>query len=184
MHRRRIGELPLGAAAKPGADHPAKARPACADRFRSTETIGTTPDGTCVRDYIHVLDLAAAHVRSPWNGWMRRPRTSLIDVFNVGHGARAHRSVQEALDAFERSDGATKSSVKSPRAATAMSSRSSRTATKVERDALGWKTTRSIADAMRDAWRLAEAPHGLIRRRRAGFGAGAGRGVRRKAPGR
>ena len=58
-----------------------------------------TPDGTCIRDYIHVSDLADAHVYAVehlLNG-------GASDVFNVGTG-QGH-SVKEVLDAVERVTG-------------------------------------------------------------------------------
>lgn len=58
-----------------------------------------TPDGTAIRDYIHVMDLAAAHAAAlSWTeattGW---------EAFNIGTGAGA--SVLEVLDAFQQASG-------------------------------------------------------------------------------
>jgi UDP-glucose 4-epimerase len=56
-----------------------------------------TPDGTCVRDYIHVSDLAAAHVAAL--GWLvEHPDENL--VINCGYGKGL--SVLEVLDAVDR----------------------------------------------------------------------------------
>jgi UDP-glucose 4-epimerase len=56
-----------------------------------------TPDGTCVRDYIHVSDLAAAHVAAL--GWLvEHPGENL--VMNCGYGQGL--SVLEVLDAVDR----------------------------------------------------------------------------------
>lgn len=58
-----------------------------------------TPDGTCIRDYIHVDDLADAHLQALkylWNG-------GATDTFNLGNGAGY--SVQEVLDSVERVTG-------------------------------------------------------------------------------
>ena len=56
-----------------------------------------TPDGTCIRDYIHVSDLAAAHVAAL--GWLvEHPSESL--VMNCGYGNGL--SVLEVLDAVDR----------------------------------------------------------------------------------
>ncbi len=57
-----------------------------------------TPDGTCVRDYIHVADLADAHVRA-LDALDREP---LVRV-NLGNGRGS--SVREVLDAVERATG-------------------------------------------------------------------------------
>jgi UDP-glucose 4-epimerase len=60
-----------------------------------------TPDGTCVRDYIHVSDLAAAHVAAlKW--LITRPNENL--TLNCGYGRGL--SVLEVLDAVERASGA------------------------------------------------------------------------------
>lgn len=60
-----------------------------------------TPDGTCIRDYIHVSDLAAAHVAAlEW--LIAHPRENL--VVNCGYGRGL--SVLEVLDAVDRANGA------------------------------------------------------------------------------
>ncbi|WP_029069413.1 UDP-glucose 4-epimerase GalE [Jonesia quinghaiensis] len=59
-----------------------------------------TPDGTCVRDYIHVLDLAQAHIDTlTYLAKDERP----YDVFNVGTGTGS--SVREVLDGLARVSG-------------------------------------------------------------------------------
>jgi len=58
-----------------------------------------TPDGTCLRDYIHVIDLAAAHLSALC--YLRRGGTS--DVFNCGYGHGY--SVLEVIEAVRRSCG-------------------------------------------------------------------------------
>ena len=58
-----------------------------------------TPDGTCIRDYIHVADLADAHVRA----LERLDRRDGADAFNLGTGSGA--SVRQVLDAVERVAG-------------------------------------------------------------------------------
>ncbi|QEO13564.1 UDP-glucose 4-epimerase GalE [Agromyces intestinalis] len=59
-----------------------------------------TPDGSGVRDYVHVLDLAEAHVAAL--DYLDRERRA-FDVFNVGRGAGA--SVLEVIDALGRAVG-------------------------------------------------------------------------------
>ncbi len=66
------------------------------------EVFGTdyaTPDGTCVRDYIHVKDLARAHVAA----LQHLERGGQSDVFNCGYGKGY--SVLEVLDAVKRVSG-------------------------------------------------------------------------------
>jgi len=58
-----------------------------------------TPDGTCIRDYIHVMDLAGAHVRALMY-LERKHCRKFYDVFNIGTG-RGY-SVLEILRAFEK----------------------------------------------------------------------------------
>jgi len=58
-----------------------------------------TPDGTCIRDYIHVSDLAAAH--SAALGYLRRGGASATFNCGYGHGA----SVLEVIDAVKRVSG-------------------------------------------------------------------------------
>ena len=60
-----------------------------------------TPDGTCIRDYIHVSDLAAAHVAALVK-LIERPNGNL--VLNCGYGKGL--SVLEVLDAVDRANGA------------------------------------------------------------------------------
>ena len=58
-----------------------------------------TPDGTCIRDYIHVADLADAHVRA----LEQLDHRDGADAFNLGTGKGA--SVRQVLDAVERVAG-------------------------------------------------------------------------------
>jgi UDP-glucose 4-epimerase len=58
-----------------------------------------TPDGTCIRDYIHVADLAAAHVRAL--EWL--DDNPGAHAFNLGTGSGV--SVREVLDAVEKVAG-------------------------------------------------------------------------------
>lgn len=58
----------------------------------------STPDGTAIRDYIHVVDLANAHVRA-LEFAQNHPKNQLFDVFNVGTGKG--NSVLEVIKTFE-----------------------------------------------------------------------------------
>ncbi len=57
-----------------------------------------TPDGTCIRDYLHVVDLAEAHLRA-----MAAARTGEHQIINLGNGAGY--SVREVVDAVGRVTG-------------------------------------------------------------------------------
>ena len=63
-----------------------------------------TADGTCVRDYIHVVDLARAHVAA-FNRLEQNKSKTAYEVFNVGTG-QGH-SVLEVIASFERVSGKT-----------------------------------------------------------------------------
>ncbi len=66
---------------------------------RFSAPITTTPDGTCIRDYIHVDDLAAAHLVALDH--LRQGRQS--EIFNCGYGHGY--SVQEVIEVAKRVTG-------------------------------------------------------------------------------
>ena len=107
-----------------------------------------TSDGTCVRDYIHVMDLAQAHVKSL--ELMMQKKESYI--FNIGSGAGT--SVLEAIHAFEK---VTKLKL-NYRIAEKREGDIEKiyASTSFAEDKLTWKTQYSIEDAMRDAWKWQE----------------------------
>jgi UDP-glucose 4-epimerase len=95
-----IGELPLGV---PQNLVPFITQTAIGKREKVT-VFGNdynTPDGSCIRDYIHVVDLAKAHVAAL--KYMEQDSFEGYDVFNIGTGKGT--SVLEIIDAFERSTG-------------------------------------------------------------------------------
>ena len=104
-----------------------------------------TPDGTCIRDYIHVDDLANAHIaalRHLLGG-------GASDVFNVGTGEGY--SVKDVLAAVERVTGRKVPHVVGPRRE-GDPARLVADSAKL-RAALGWKPVRSsLDDIIRDAW--------------------------------
>ncbi len=61
-----------------------------------------TPDGTCIRDFINVVDLAKAHVVA-LERMLEDKSDKPLEVFNIGTGNGV--SVQQLLDAFERATG-------------------------------------------------------------------------------
>ncbi|MBX3242915.1 MAG: UDP-glucose 4-epimerase GalE [Acidobacteria bacterium] len=82
------------------------------DKIPSISIFGTdypTPDGTAIRDYIHVSDLADAHILAL--NYLRDGGTS--DAFNLGNGNGY--SVQEVVDAAQKVTGCDITSVHSPR---------------------------------------------------------------------
>jgi UDP-glucose 4-epimerase len=106
-----------------------------------------TPDGTCIRDYLHVVDLAKAHVIAVKRLIEKKNRKS-YEVFNLGTGKGV--SVLEAIRSFESVSG-----IKLKYRITG------RRAGDIERiwadpslanKELGWKTLSSLDEAMRTAW--------------------------------
>jgi len=106
-----IGELPLGV---PQNLLPFITQTAIGKREKLTVFGGDyqTPDGSCVRDYIHVVDLAKAHVAAIKLLEKGNPNGN-YDVFNVGTGNGY--SVLEAIAAFENASGQKLNYVVGPR---------------------------------------------------------------------
>ncbi len=106
-----------------------------------------TPDGSCIRDYINVVDLAKAHVIAV-KRMLEDRSESKIEIFNLGTGVGL--SVLELISAFERATG-----VKVPHKIVG------RRAGDIEKvwanpayanEVLGWKADTPIEDTMRSAW--------------------------------
>lgn len=107
-----------------------------------------TPDGSNVRDFIHVVDLAKAHVKAI-QFLKKQPIDSFYDIFNLGTGIGA--SVLELVNAFQVVTGAKLNWEVGPRRPGDVEKTYAdpRKANQV----LGWKTELSIEDALKDAWR-------------------------------
>ena len=104
----KIGELPLG----PPANLVPFLTQSVAGLRGPLQIWGTdypTPDGTAIRDYIHVCDLASAHVL----GLKYLLNGGESDVFNLGNGNGF--SVQEVIDTVERATGRAIAVVNAPR---------------------------------------------------------------------
>ncbi|HYA75324.1 MAG TPA: UDP-glucose 4-epimerase GalE [Burkholderiaceae bacterium] len=108
-----------------------------------------TPDGTGVRDYIHVLDLADGHVAA----LRQRHRQAGTRIYNLGTG-RGY-SVLEALKAFERASGRRVPYVVAPRRPGDVASCWADPG-RAQRE-LGWCAQRSIDEMCRDAWAWQQA---------------------------
>lgn len=105
-----------------------------------------TPDGTCVRDFIHVSDLAEAHLAAL--AWQQKQPEGTVDAFNVGTGQG--NSLIELIQAFEKVSAR-------PLAHDFGERRAGDVAmlyadVKKIQTTLGWKTKRTLEDAMRSAW--------------------------------
>ena len=105
-----------------------------------------TPDGTCIRDYIYVVDLAKAHVKA-----MARvldTDSDKLEVFNIGTGHGC--TTKEIVDAFEKATGVKLNWTYAPRRAGDIEKvwANPEKANKV----LGWKAETSLEDTLKSAW--------------------------------
>lgn len=106
-----------------------------------------TPDGTCVRDFIHVLDLAEAHVAALQH-LLTRPDAACYEVVNIGTG-KGH-SVLELVRTFEAVNQVQLPYSFAPRRAGDIEQIYA--CADKARQLLGWQARRSLSDALRDAW--------------------------------
>jgi len=106
-----------------------------------------TPDGSCIRDYIHVVDLAKAHVVAVKRLLESKSKKN-VEIFNLGTGRGL--SVLEIIETFERVNG-----VKVPHK---IVGRREGDIEKVWADPsyanneLGWKATETLEETLRSAW--------------------------------
>ncbi|RIA10739.1 UDP-glucose 4-epimerase [Flavobacteriaceae bacterium MAR_2010_72] len=106
-----------------------------------------TPDGTCIRDYIHVVDLAKAHVVALQRLIDANNKTN-YEVFNIGTGKGS--SVMEVIKAFENASGVRLNYKIAPRrAGDVIQAYADTSKSNTE---LGWKAELTLEDAMRSAW--------------------------------
>jgi UDP-glucose 4-epimerase len=110
-----------------------------------------TPDGTGVRDYVHVVDLAAGHVAV----MAHLRRASGVTTLNLGAGRG--RSVLEVVAAFERACGRPIARRIAPRRAGDIASCYADPAR--ARALLGWRATRDLDAICADAWRWQLSRH-------------------------
>lgn len=107
-----------------------------------------TEDGTCVRDYIHVTDLAKAHVVA-LKRLLEGKNKSNYEVFNIGTGKGS--SVLEVIKSFERVSGKKLNyeiTGRRPGDVTAAFAD-----TKKANEELGWYAEKSLDDAIASAWK-------------------------------
>lgn len=139
----RIGENPLGI---PNNLMPYISQVAAGKRERLT-IFGRdypTPDGTCLRDYIHIMDLARGHVQAVQYAVAHRGS----EIFNLGTGTPY--SVLELVQTFERVNQVDVPFVFGPRRA-GDSPRSWADVEKAKR-VLGWTAAHTLEDMCRDSW--------------------------------
>ncbi|WP_113922304.1 UDP-glucose 4-epimerase GalE [Cognataquiflexum aquatile] len=140
-----IGELPIGV---PANLIPFVTQTAAGIREKIT-VFGNdydTPDGTCVRDYIHVMDLADAHVKAL--KYLSEQKDNFYDIFNVGTGNG--NTVLEVIQTFEKVSGLKLNYEIGPRRTGDIEKVWANT-DKINK-ILGWEAKYSLEDSMRDSW--------------------------------
>lgn len=141
----KIGELPIGI---PNNLVPFITQTAIGKREELT-VFGDnydTEDGSCIRDYIHVVDLAKAHVKAI--NYLTKEGKGKCDVFNLGTGTGS--SVLEVINTFKEVTGQKLNYKIGPKRegdVTAVFADPTKA-----NDVLGWKTELTLFDALRDAW--------------------------------
>ncbi|MFT4544432.1 MAG: UDP-glucose 4-epimerase [Bacteroidia bacterium] len=142
----KIGELPIGA---PNNLVPFVTQTAAGIREHLT-IFGVdypTEDGTCVRDYIHVVDLGKAHL-SALKRLEGKKAESKYEVFNIGTGNGS--SVLQVIQAFKEATGIEISYKVGDRREGDITQIYADTS--LANNALGWKSELSLEEALRSSW--------------------------------
>ncbi len=106
-----------------------------------------TEDGTCIRDYIHVMDLAKAHVIA-LERLLKKNASENYEVFNIGTGRG--NSVLEVINAFESASGKKLNyKITDRRAGDVISAYAD---TNKSKTVLGWKPEFSLEQSLKSAW--------------------------------
>ena len=106
-----------------------------------------TSDGTCIRDYIHVVDLAKAHVIA-LQRLINGDNATNYEIFNVGTGTGS--TVFEVINSFEKMSGQKLNyKIADRRAGDIISAYAD---TSKANNELGWKAELTLDDAMQSAW--------------------------------
>ena len=142
----KIGELPLGV---PQNLVPFITQTAAGLR-KELSVFGNdypTPDGTCIRDYIHVVDLAKAHVIA-LERLLNGKNSGNYETFNVGTGTGS--SVLEVINSFEKVSGIQLNYKFAPRRSGDVIQ--AYADTDKANNELGWKAESTLDDAVLSAW--------------------------------
>lgn len=143
-----IGELPLGT---PNNLVPylTQAAAGLRERLIIFGNDYSTPDGTCIRDYIHVMDLASAHISALDELLLEKDNQPKYNVYNVGTGHGT--SVLELISAFEAATGVSVPyAIGSRRQGDITSCYAN--PSKIKRE-FGWQAKLTLSQALQDAWR-------------------------------
>ena len=107
-----------------------------------------TPDGTCIRDYIHVVDLAKAHVVA-LQRLLNKKNLSKVETFNLGTGTGS--SVLEVITTFEKVSGQKLPyKIVGRREGDIISAYAN---TDKANTVLGWKAQSTLEEALASAWK-------------------------------
>jgi len=107
-----------------------------------------TADGSAIRDYIHVVDLAEAHIIA-LERLLADNNESNTEVYNLGSGKGY--SVLEVIEAFKKATGEKlQYKIAGRRKGDVISAYAD---TKLAEQKLGWKSKKTLEDALKDAWR-------------------------------
>lgn len=107
-----------------------------------------TPDGTCIRDYIHVVDLAKAHVHAI-RRMIENKNAEKYEIFNVGTGKGL--SVLELVNAFQQVNNVElKYQIVGRRAGDIVEIYAD---TSKANEVLGWKSQSTLEETLRSAWK-------------------------------
>ena len=146
----KIGELPIGV---PQNLIPYVVQTAAGIR-KSLAVFGSdynTPDGTAIRDYIHVVDLANAHIIA-LKRLLENKNITPFEVFNLGTGKG--NSVLEVIHTFEKVTGKkVPYTLEAKRAGDITAAYAN---TDYANKELGWKAQLTLEDALRSAWKWQE----------------------------
>ncbi len=112
-----------------------------------------TPDGTCLRDYIHVVDLAKAHVQA-CQRLVQQKNESGFEVFNLGTGKGT--SVLEIIKGFEKITGKKLNYIMGPRREGDAAAVYADTAK--ANNVLGWRAELSLEEMIASSWKWQSRP--------------------------
>ena len=107
-----------------------------------------TPDGTCIRDYIHVVDIAKAHITAV-ERLLNKKNTNPFEIFNLGTGDG--KTVLQVVQAFEKVNGIKLNYMIGPRRPGDVVKVWADTT--LANNELGWKAELTLEDIMRSAWK-------------------------------
>src|SRR5690606_681743 len=115
-----------------------------------------TEDGSCIRDYIHVVDLAKAHVIA-LERLLKKRNTSIYEVFNLGTGRGS--SVLEVVNSFEKTTGEKLNyKIVDRRPGDVISVYAD---TQKANEILGWKAEKTMEEALASAWKWEKKLRGI-----------------------